>query len=108
MPRTITPRMDVERMTIAQVGPDARGRGGMAAVQDAVLRSSLAERHDLVAVTTHRPGGAGRRALVFAGGLARLARFSLGRGPRVAHVHVTVRGSMYRKAVVVALARLLR
>ena len=108
MARTIPPAMDAPRLTIAQIGPDARGRGGMAAVQDAVLRSSLADRHDLVAITTHRPGSAAGRLLVFAGALARIAAWALGRGPRVAHVHVTVRGSMYRKAVVVALVRLAR
>lgn len=96
------------RLSIAQIGPDARGRGGMAAVQDAVLRSSLSERHDLVAITTHRDARAARRHLVFAGGLWRTIVWALGRGPRVAHVHVTVRGSMYRKALVVALVRLLR
>lgn len=100
--------MDAPRLTIAQVGPDARGRGGMAAVQDAVLHSSLRDRHELVAITMHRPGSAARRALVFAGGLLRLAVWAAGRGPRVAHVHVTVRGSMYRKTLVAGLVRLAR
>jgi glycosyltransferase involved in cell wall biosynthesis len=77
----------------------------MAAVQRILLDSSLARRHALVVIPTHRPGGAAARAAVFAGGLRRLAAFCRGPRPRLAHVHMTVRGSMHRKAVSVALAR---
>ena len=73
-----------------------------------ILGSSLAARHDLRVVVTHRAGGALRRHGAFARALPALAAFCAGRGPRLLHVHMTVRGSMDRKAVLVLAARALR
>ena len=99
----------VPRLRIAQVGPDAGHRGGMAAVLRILATSPLARRHDLTYVTTWR-GPSSKRGLVitFAGGLARLVVWCLRPGPRVVHVHAAVRGSWYRKLLCVAVARALR
>jgi glycosyltransferase involved in cell wall biosynthesis len=45
---------------------------------------------------------------VFARALPALAVWCLRPGPRLVHVHTAVRGSLYRKAIVIALARALR
>ena len=80
----------------------------MAAVLREILGSSLSTRHELRVVVTHRAGGALRRHGAFALALPALAAFCLGRAPRLLHVHMTVRGSMDRKALVVLLGRALR
>jgi len=80
----------------------------MPAVLRGLLASPLAVRHDLVAIATHRPGGLSARVGVFARGLAAFTLWSLRAPCGLAHVHVTVRGSMYRKTLVTAWAMALR
>jgi glycosyltransferase involved in cell wall biosynthesis len=98
--------MSTERPRILQLGPDVPG--GMSASTAALLASPLAERYRLEILATHRGAGAARRLAVFGAALARLTWWSLrGRG-RIVHVHSTVRGSAYRKAVCVLTAKALR
>lgn len=93
---------------VLQLGPDPQGGGGMATVIRGLLESPLAERHRLEMVTSYRSSHGLRRLLVFSGALAALVRWCLGPGPRIVHIHTTVRGSMYRKAIFVAVAKALR
>lgn len=93
------------RPRILFLGPDEPG--GMATAM-ALLTAPLSRRYEVDFLATHRGDGAARRLRVFAAALLALAWWSLrGRG-RIVHVHSTVRGSMYRKAVCVFLARALR
>jgi hypothetical protein len=96
------------RLAVAHLGPAAQSPGGMPAVLRGLLGSPLADRHDLVAIATHRPGGLRTRSSIFAHALVALVRWSLRAPPGPAHVHVTVRGSMYRKTLVAVLAVALR
>jgi glycosyltransferase involved in cell wall biosynthesis len=74
----------------------------------ALLGSRLGEEFELEFLATHTGTGAVRRLLVFLAALWRLAWWSLrGRG-RLVHIHATVRGSMYRKAICVLAAKALR
>lgn len=93
------------RPRVLQVGPDVPG--GMRTSMQALYASPLAQDFELDIVTTHRGSGAAQRLLVYVKALAAIAAWSLrGRG-RIVHVHSTVRGSMYRKAGCVLLAKLL-
>lgn len=95
-----------ERPRVLHLGPEVRG--GMTEAMRGLLASPLAERYELEMVATHRGAGPLRRLAVYGLALLRLTWWSLrGRG-RIVHVHGTVRGSMYRKAVCVLLARALR
>jgi glycosyltransferase involved in cell wall biosynthesis len=108
-PRTSAPdARHVQRLAVAHLGPGLDGPGGMPAVLRGLLASPLAERHDLIAITTHRPGGTAAWTVAFARALVAFVRWSLAAPAGLAHVHMTVRGSMYRKGVVVAVATLLR
>lgn len=80
----------------------------MAAVLRGLLASPLAQRYDLEMIVTYRSEKPLTRLLAFFAGIVRLVRWSLRRGPRLIHVHTAARGSLYRKAVYVFLARLLR
>jgi glycosyltransferase involved in cell wall biosynthesis len=96
-----------ERPHVLQLGPDMRG--GMTEMIKGLLGSPLAERYELEMVATHRgPDPVPRRLAIFAAALWRLTWWSLRRRGRIVHVHVTVRGSMYRKAICVHLAKALR
>ena len=93
---------------MAHLGPDPDGPGGMPAVVRALLRSPLAERYRLEAIPTYRDRNPVKRLLLFARSLVVLARWCAGPGPRIAHVHMAARGSMYRKALVVAVVKAMR
>jgi glycosyltransferase involved in cell wall biosynthesis len=99
--------MPAEAPRVLQLGPDMRG--GMTAMIEGLLSSPLADSYRLEMVATHRgPDPLGRRLVIYCAALWRLTWWSLrGRG-EIVHVHVTVRGSMYRKAVCVLLAKALR
>lgn len=97
-----------ERPRVLQMGPDPDRGGGMAAAMRGLLASPLSERYELDVVPTYRDARPLPRLGVFCGALLRLVAWSLrGRG-RVVHVHVTVRGSSYRKAACALLAKGLR
>jgi glycosyltransferase involved in cell wall biosynthesis len=98
--------MAAEVPRVLHLGPDVPG--GMRTSTRALLDSRLASEFQLEFVATHRGTGAFRRLAVYLAALARLTWWSLrGRG-RIVHVHATVRGSMYRKALCVVLAKALR
>jgi glycosyltransferase involved in cell wall biosynthesis len=94
------------RPRVLHVAPEAPG--GMTAVRRDLLASSLADHYRFDVVNTHRGPGALRRLIVYSLGLLRVAWWCLRRRGRIVHVHSTVRGSMYRKALVVPLAKALR
>jgi len=96
-----------ERPRVLQMGPDPAIGGGMAAALRGLLASPLAQRYRLEVVPTYRGAQALGRLGIYCLGLARLALWSLrGRG-RIVHIHATVRGSAYRKAVCVLVAKVL-
>ena len=101
-------RSDAAMIRVAHLGPDPGGRGGMPAVLRALLASSLARSHRLEMITTYSTPSPLRRVAVFLRALLALALFCVGSGPRIVHLHTTVRGSLHRKAVCVALAKALR
>jgi glycosyltransferase involved in cell wall biosynthesis len=80
----------------------------MAAVVRGLLNSGLAERYTLSSITSHRPGsGASRVAVAVSGGL-RLVLWAARHPEGLVHIHAAVRGSLYRKALLLLLARTLR
>ncbi len=97
-----------ERPRVLQMGPFPRSGGGMQAVQRAILASSLARSYRLDVVATYREPGKLRGLLDLGWALARLTVWSLAGRGRIVHVHVTVRGSAYRKSICVLLAKALR
>jgi glycosyltransferase involved in cell wall biosynthesis len=102
-------RKDPERIRVLHAGPSRDSRGGMAAVLRDLAQSPLAERCDFRFVETWREGRRRHEGLVdFAVALVRIAVWSRHRERGIIHVHAAVRGSWYRKSIVVALARLLR
>lgn len=102
------PEPGPELPRVLQVGPDPTIGGGMPTAQRALLASPLRERYRLdVLVTYRRPGKLGQ-LFDFSAALARIAAWSLAGRGRIVHVHATVRGSSYRKAIVVLLAKALR
>jgi glycosyltransferase involved in cell wall biosynthesis len=93
---------------VVHLGPDPATSGGMPAVIASLLSSPLADRYLLEVIPTYRDRRPVARLLLFARALAKLVRWCAGPGARIVHVHVAARGSLYRKAVIVAAAKLMR
>jgi len=93
---------------VLHVGPDPQGHGGMATVIGGLIASPLARRHRLEALATYRSADPLRRLAMFSCALVRLIAWCARGGARIVHVHTAVRGSMYRKAVCVAVAKAMR
>jgi glycosyltransferase involved in cell wall biosynthesis len=96
-----------EAARILQVGPDPRAEGGMPAVVRDLMASPLAARYPMEAVPTYVWQDMPATVRRFAWALVRLARRCRQPGPRLAHVHSAVRGSLYRKSVCVVWVRAL-
>jgi len=79
----------------------------MAAALRDLLASPLGARLGLESISTYRGAAPVQRLGTFVLALVRLLVWSLRGGRRVAHVHSAVRGSLYRKAVIVGLAKAL-
>jgi glycosyltransferase involved in cell wall biosynthesis len=97
-----------KKTRVVHLGPDPATAGGMPAVIASLLSSPLAERYVLEAISTYRDRRPVGRLLVFLGALAQLVRWCAGKGTRIVHVHVAARGSLYRKAMIVGVAKLMR
>ena len=80
----------------------------MASVLRTLLHSPLASDYALTMIVSWRDVSLRARLRLFASALVALSRFCLAPGTRIVHVHTTVRGSLYRKAAVVVLAKALR
>lgn len=96
-----------ERPRVLQMGPDPGIGGGMATVLRGLLDSPLGERFELEVDPTYTGPAKVGGLLVFCAALSRLIVWSLRRRGRIVHIHATVRGSSYRKAVCVLLAKAL-
>jgi glycosyltransferase involved in cell wall biosynthesis len=80
----------------------------MPAVIRALLQSPLADSYDLEVIPTYDRSEPFLRLTYFLRAALSLVWWCARRGKRIVHVHTTVRGSLYRKSVLVALAKLMR
>jgi glycosyltransferase involved in cell wall biosynthesis len=77
----------------------------MSAVLRDLLDSPLADAYGLEVIPTYRSPRPLQRMLVFARALMALMRWCRGAGVRLVHVHTAARGSLYRKAICVAVVK---
>jgi glycosyltransferase involved in cell wall biosynthesis len=99
---------DGARLAVAHLGPHPEGRGGMPAVLRALAASALSKRYDLRVIATYDRPEPVRRLIYFLRGTLALVRWSARPGRRIVHIHTTVRGSLYRKSLLVGVAKLMR
>jgi len=93
------------RLRVIHVGP-ARAQGGVASVISAYAASSLMDVYEVSIIPTVSPGPAWRRhPRGFVGVLH--ACLEAWKGPSLFHVHMSVRGSFWRKGIVVLVAKAL-
>lgn len=93
---------------VLMVGPDYRSMGGIASVVNVYRDQGLFERQRVRYVATHRDGGRLLKLRVYLWALATVVwQLAFGR-VRLVHVHMSSRGSFWRKSVVVLMAALFR
>ena len=100
------PETPKTKPVVLHLGPDPLGRGGMSSVLQTLLSSRLAQSYELRAISTHPAGRRASRIGIFVRALVQLRKILRSpQTPQIVHVHTAARGSMYRKALIVALAR---
>ena len=91
------------------VGSSLNDKGGIVTVIAGMMASAeLKARCELRHIETYLHAGLARRAAVYFSGLLRFLLALLLFRPHVVHVHMSIRGSLYRKSVVIFLSRLFR
>lgn len=85
-----------KKIRVVQVGSSLRLRGGMTNVMELLLNHGW-DNACLRLVATHAPGSVIRRCLAFAGGYAHMLWLLLTGQVDVVHIHMSHRGSFYRK-----------
>ena len=98
----------MRRPRVLVAGPSRRAAGGVAAVLETLIGSGLADRFELVHVVTHRDAGGVGKAVQALTGFARASLLLATRQVDVVYVLTSSGFSLRRKAVVAALARLVR
>ncbi|CAN5611769.1 glycosyltransferase family 4 protein [soil metagenome] len=91
---------------ILLVGPSLAQKGGMASVQKLIVGSQLAS-IDIQHVSTHDEGSVIHRLRVFAASVGLLTRRLIG-GADLVHLHVAEKGSVFRKILLLLLAKAFR
>jgi glycosyltransferase involved in cell wall biosynthesis len=91
--------------SVLMVGTDPRMRGGVASVVATLRDAGLFERLGVRYVATHVDGGAARKLRRFAAAAVEAARVLARRDVAIMHAHVSSRGSFWRKAFLLWLAR---
>lgn len=95
-----------ESIRVLMCGSDTgRVKGGMVSVAQNYLRYTGWKRARITYLVTHTEGGRVRKTLCFAGAWARAAFWLLRGKYDLVHLHVSERGSFYRKALLVRLCR---
>lgn len=100
--------VDMKRRRVVHVGPDPAGQGGMATVISTYLQSSLSRAYDLEIVVTTKGGTVWSRLFVGSAGIARVLGLALRPNRPLFHVHTASKGSLFRKGMVLCIARCLR
>ncbi|MGI8936135.1 MAG: glycosyltransferase family 4 protein [Phormidesmis sp.] len=91
---------------ILLVGPSLAQKGGMASVQKLIVGSQLAS-IDIQHVSTHDEGSVMHRLRVFAASVGMLTKRLIG-GADLVHLHVAEKGSVFRKILLLLLAKAFR
>lgn len=99
-----TPR----RPRVLILGPGPKSPGGMWSMVDTALHSPLRDRYDMARISTHREGPAALRVAVAARAGALLLARLIARRPDLLWIHMSARGSVQRKALLMAIARPIR
>jgi glycosyltransferase involved in cell wall biosynthesis len=96
------------RARVLLAGPSPDAAGGVAVVIARLIGSELADRFELVPVTTHRDAGRAGKAWTAAVGIARGAWLVLSRRVDLVYLHASSGFSLRRKAAIALVARLAR
>lgn len=101
----VKPAASERRDFVVMLGTDPRMRGGIAAVVTALQQGGLFEQANVRYVATHVDGGAVSKAVRFTAAVLQLCGLLLTRRVTLVHAHVSSNASLWRKALLLWLAR---
>lgn len=86
------------------VGSTLSQQGGVASVENLILRYAPPAEVEIQHISTHEESSVARRVMVFGLGLGKLAYSLMQPQTDLVHIHLTERGSAFRKAIATPLA----
>lgn len=95
----------MKREIVYLIGPSTETRGGIGYVIGTHLKSSLADRFELIHIVTQREGGALTKALTYAKAITNFVFLRLSRGGKLAHIHSSTGPSLFRKVFLFFVSR---
>ena len=98
-------RKRTEKCTVLMVGPAASVKGGIRTVVDNYLAWQDWGQVEITYVPTYIDSSAVKKLLCFMGGFLRICAICATRRVDIAHLHVSERGSFWRKAMVLSVCK---
>src|SRR5437867_1437206 len=95
----------MKRDIVYLIGPSTETRGGIGYVIRTHLKSSLADRFELILIVTQRDGGALTNALTYAKAVFKFVFLRLTRGGNLVHIHSSTGPSLFRKVFLFCVSR---
>ncbi|WP_342044894.1 glycosyltransferase family 4 protein [Bacillus sp. OTU530] len=93
---------------IMVVGSSLKDRGGIVTVMDNIMNSSLKEEFKFELVETYITGSKKERAVMYFKGLRKLLSKLMTDKPDLVHIHMSYKGSFYRKSLILLLVKLFK
>nr|WP_290907306.1 glycosyltransferase [Anoxybacillus sp.] len=96
------------RATVLVIGSSLRDKGGIVTVINNIRNSFIAEKFELDMVETYIAGSKVEKIKIFLKGLFTFLYKLLNKRPDIIHIHMSYKGSFYRKSLFVLLAKILK
>jgi glycosyltransferase involved in cell wall biosynthesis len=88
------------------IGTDPAEQGGIASVATLLINENFLRRYEIKYITSHKYGTLGYRMFIALHAIVTVFGYCVFSRPKIVHVHSASRGSLIRKSIVLALARL--
>ncbi|MFJ6412494.1 glycosyltransferase family 4 protein [Terribacillus saccharophilus] len=97
----------MKKKTILVVGSSLKDKGGITTVMNNIKKSSISNEFNLDFIATYITGNIIKRALCYFFGIMKLF-LKLFSKPSLVHIHMSYKGSFYRKSLIILLVRQFR
>lgn len=92
--------------TILVIGSSLEDKGGISTVMNNIEKSSLNKKYNFIHVTTYETTNILKKMIIYIIGIAKIL-FNI-KKTEIAHIHMSYKGSFYRKSVIVLLLKLFK
>lgn len=88
------------------IGPNPSGKGGIASVASGMIKAGFLQKHNIEYIISHEYTGSVLKGLVFLRAEALVLSKCIFDRPTVVHIHASIKGSFFRKSMILWTVRL--